>query len=215
MSPEPERRRLGRPPSADSTETREQILVAARLAFAQKGFEATTNKEIAAAVGITTGAIYHYFVSKTELYTAVYAEVQDLVYTAFERAAADQRCFADQVGAVLDAAVAVNRQDPTIAGFVVGVAGEVQRHPELGPLVAPYRRRGRDFVTDLARAAGERGEFMPGLDPAAVADMAQAVLGGLATFSSTTGDIERHRAASQMVRRMLTGTLLVGVPAPS
>ena len=201
--------RLGRPPSVDSAATREQLLAAARAAVAQKGFEATTNKEIAAAVGITTGAIYHYFSSKTDLYTAVYAEVQELVYSAFEQAAAGQRSFVEQVGAVLEAAVAVNRQDPTIAGFVVGVAGEVQRHPGLGPVVAPYRRRGRDFVARLAQEAAARGEFAPGLDPAAVADMAQAVLGGLATFSSTAGDVERHRAASQMVRRMLSGTLLV------
>jgi len=201
-------RRLGRPPAVDSAETRAQILAAARSAFAQRGYDATTNKEIARAVGITTGAIYHYFTSKTELYAAVYGEVQEFVYTAFESAVVDHRSFADRVSAVLDAAVAVNRQDPSISAFVVGVAGEVQRHPELGPHVEPYRHRARVFLGRLVSEAAANGEFAPDVDPAAVADMAQAVLGGLATFSSTTGDTDRHRAASTMVQRLLAGTLL-------
>jgi len=201
-------RRLGRPPSADSADTRQQILGAARRAFALRGFDATTNKEIAQAVGISTGAIYHYFASKVDLYVAVYAEVQNLVYTGFETAASAHTSFIDRVSAVLDSAVAVNRVDPSIAGFVVGVAGEVQRHPELGPVVAPYRRRGRDFVTLLVEDAATAGEFRPGIDPRAVADMAFAVLGGLASFSSTSGDLERHRAATTMVQRLLANTLL-------
>lgn len=201
-------RRLGRPPSADSGDTRQAILGAARRAFALRGFDATTNKEIALAVGISTGAIYHYFASKVDLYVAVYAEVQNLVYTDFENAAAPHSTFIDRVSAVLDAAVAVNRSDPSIAGFVVGVAGEVQRHPELGPVVAPYRRRGRDFLTQLVEDAAAAGEFRQGIDPQAVADMAFAVLGGLASFSSTSGDLERHRAATTMVQRLLSDTLL-------
>lgn len=201
-------RRLGRPPSVDSSETRAQIIAAALAAFAHKGYDATTNKEIAQAVGITTGAIYHYFDSKTELYAAVYSEVQDLVYSAFEAVVVDHHTFVDRVSAVLEVAVAVNRQDPSISAFVVGVAGEVQRHPELGPLVEPYRHRARTFLGRLVSEAAANGEFAPDVDPAAVADMAQAVLGGLATFSSTTGDTDRHRSASRMVQRLLAGTLL-------
>ena len=201
-------RRLGRPPLIDSSETRGQIIVAARAAFARRGFDATTNREIAAAVGITTGAIYHYFTSKAELYVAVYAEVQDLVYTAFEKAAAAHGSFVERLSGILDAAVAVNRRDPSIAGFVVGVAGEVQRHPGLGPAVADYRRRGRDFLAGLVDEAAVAGEFAPGVEPEAVADMAYAVMNGLAAFSSTTGDLERHRVATGMVQRLLSGRLL-------
>ena len=193
----------------DSAATRAQILAAARSAFAQRGYDATTNKDIAQAVGITTGAIYHYFASKTDLYAAVFAEVQDLVYGNFEAAAGSHQGFAERLCAVLDAAVAVNAHDPSIAAFVVGVAGEVQRHPELAPVVAPYRRRARDFVARLVADAAASGELAPGTDPDAVADMASAVLGGLANFSSTSGDVARHRAASAMVQRLIVGTLLV------
>jgi len=191
----------------DSAETRELILAAARRAFALRGFDATTNKDIAQAVGITTGAIYHYFDSKVDLYAAVYAEVQETVYSAFEKAAAEHEGFIDRLSAVLDAAVAVNRQDPSIAGFVVGVAGEAQRHPELAPVVAPYRRRGRHFLARLVDEADQAGEFAPGVDPRQVADMTFAMLGGLASFSTTSGDVERHRGATEMVKRLFTKSL--------
>jgi AcrR family transcriptional regulator len=201
-------RRLGRPPAVDSSETREQILVAARTAFARRGFDATTNKDIAHGVGLTSGAIYHYFASKVDLYVAVYAEVQDLVYTEFEKAAAQHSTFVDRLAAVLDAAVAVNEQDPAIASFVVGVAGEAQRHPELAPLVRPYRARGLEFVKHLVDDAFDAGEFAPGLTRDAVVDMAFAMLGGLASFSSSTNDVERHRHATAAVQLLLRNQLL-------
>lgn len=50
---------------------REQIIDAAMRVFAQKGFARATNKDIAREAGITAGLIYHYFVSKEDLLTAV------------------------------------------------------------------------------------------------------------------------------------------------
>jgi len=46
---------------------RAQILRAALEVFAQKGFDAATNKDIARAAGITPGLIYHYFKNKRDL----------------------------------------------------------------------------------------------------------------------------------------------------
>ena len=130
-------RRLGRPPAVDSTVTRERILTAARRSFATRGYDATTNRDIAAEAGVTTGALYHYTRSKADLYGEVYAEVQDLVYGEFEKAFAHDS-FRARFGAVLDAAVALNERDPSLAGFVIGVSPEVQRHPELRDKLRPW-----------------------------------------------------------------------------
>jgi AcrR family transcriptional regulator len=48
---------------------REQILEAALVVFAEKGFERATNKDIAREAGITPGLIYHYFKSKQDVLT--------------------------------------------------------------------------------------------------------------------------------------------------
>ena len=61
-------RRLGRPPDTSSEETRRRILESARLCFAANGYEATSNRQLADSAGLTTGAIYHYFGSKRDLF---------------------------------------------------------------------------------------------------------------------------------------------------
>ena len=203
----PTARRLGRPKDVASADTRERLLEVARGAFARNGFDATTNKQIADAVGITTGAIYHYYPSKLDLYSAVYEQVQEIVYSAFEKAVAGHDTLFDKFGATLDAAVELNREDPSIAGFVVGVAGEAQRHPELMPLLAPVRvERGR-FLHQMVLEAEARGELARDVSPDALADLLNAVLSGLARFSNQTGDSARHEQAVSVLKRFLNGTL--------
>jgi len=53
---------------------RRQVLIseAARL-FGNKGYENTSMRDIAAAVGILPGSLYHHFSSKEELFVAVYS----------------------------------------------------------------------------------------------------------------------------------------------
>ena len=53
---------------------REQIIEAALRVFARKGFNGSTNKDIAKEAGITPGLIYHYFESKEELLKAAIEE---------------------------------------------------------------------------------------------------------------------------------------------
>jgi AcrR family transcriptional regulator len=201
-------RPLGRPKDGVSAETRSRLLSVSRRAFAHDGFDATTNRSIADRTGITTGAIYHYYASKAELYVAVYDEVQRVVFSAFEEAIAPHSSLLDRFGAVLDTSVALNREDPSLAGFVVGVAGEAQRHPELGELLAPLRSVNADFLHRLVRDAVESGELADGVDPQAVEDLLNAVLSGLARFSNQTADAERHARAVAALKRFLAGDLM-------
>ena len=200
-------RRLGRPPAVDSTVTRGRILTAARRSFASRGYDATTNRDIATDAGVTTGALYHYTASKADLYGQVYGQVQDLVYEEFEQAFAHDH-FIDRFRAVLESAVELNRRDPSLAGFVIGVSPEIQRHPELREMLRPMVARTNSFMHRLVGDAVERGELAPDVDPAAVEDLLSAVLGGLARFS-TLSDPDRHAAAVSVLERLISGTLLV------
>ena len=51
-------------------ETREAILVAAREAFADKGFRGTTIRGVAAAAGVDPALVHHYFGTKDDLFLA-------------------------------------------------------------------------------------------------------------------------------------------------
>src|SRR5580658_3300712 len=69
-----------------SNRTRAALLRAARQLLAEQGFAQTGREEIAQRAGVTRGALYHHFASKTEVAAAVVdeleAELVDLVVAA-------------------------------------------------------------------------------------------------------------------------------------
>ena len=132
-----------------------RLLRVAQELFARHGYEGTSNRTIAKASGITSGAIYHYFPSKAELYAAVYEVVFDKVFSEFEQAVAGQHTLVAQYAAVLDAAAMLNREDPLLPAFVIGVASDSERNPELKQLLRPLRRRNNEFFRRLV-APGRR-----------------------------------------------------------
>ncbi len=70
---------------------RRQILDAAKRIFAEHGLEAATMREIAAAAGCTTGAIYPLFPAKEEIYAALLRESLENVEGAVLAALAQAR----------------------------------------------------------------------------------------------------------------------------
>ncbi|MEV6400768.1 TetR/AcrR family transcriptional regulator [Streptomyces sp. NPDC051907] len=60
-------------------QTRRTLLRESRRLFASKGYGAVGLSEIVAAAGVTKGALYHHFGSKTDLFRAVLEEVQQEV----------------------------------------------------------------------------------------------------------------------------------------
>ncbi|MPS30176.1 TetR/AcrR family transcriptional regulator [Pigmentiphaga sp.] len=63
------RRRQGRPPVV--ADARERILLEASKLFAQSGYESSSIGELAAAIGVSKPAIYHYFATKQDIYDAI------------------------------------------------------------------------------------------------------------------------------------------------
>jgi AcrR family transcriptional regulator len=64
------------PQRGGSEATRQQILETALTLFREKGFDATTIRDIASAAGISLGAAYYYFKSKEAIVGAYYDYVQ-------------------------------------------------------------------------------------------------------------------------------------------
>jgi AcrR family transcriptional regulator len=59
-----------------SEATRAALVTAARNLFSQKGFGDTATEDIVAAAGVTRGALYHHFRDKTDLFRAVYEDIE-------------------------------------------------------------------------------------------------------------------------------------------
>lgn len=63
----------------DTPRTRERILDAALTLFAEKGYDATSMREIAEQLGITKAALYYHFDSKADIVRSMLADTQVLV----------------------------------------------------------------------------------------------------------------------------------------
>ncbi|MET0701325.1 MAG: TetR/AcrR family transcriptional regulator [Mycobacterium sp.] len=71
--------------------TRAVLTSAARKLFATNGFSDVSTQAIGAAAGVTRGALYHQFADKTELFAAVYEEVEaEIVTEVMTRIGAEQ-----------------------------------------------------------------------------------------------------------------------------
>jgi AcrR family transcriptional regulator len=68
-------------------ETRQRLIKVARKQFADHGFTGTRFDEIALSEGLTTGALYHHFKNKVDLFKSVFIDCSEDIATAVGQAA--------------------------------------------------------------------------------------------------------------------------------
>lgn len=105
---------IGGPPR----ERAEEVYTAALRLFMEKGYHATSMQDIAAAVGLYKGSLYHYIGSKEDLLVEVFERAMGSLLIEVEAIVADTSiCASDQLRKVLRAhvsAVATNREALTV-----------------------------------------------------------------------------------------------------
>lgn len=200
-------KKLGRPCATDALETRNRLVREARSSFATLGYDATTNRTVAAAAGITTGAIYHYFPSKLDMYVAAFEEVQVMVTEAVVKAAAPCETLVDKFAAIIDALSDVSKNDPSLVGFVVGVAAEARRHPELSDAIRPLRKDWTVFMQQLCEEAVARGEVGSQMSARTLQDLFDVMISGLARFSYVINDHERDENVIEGLKRFVAAAV--------
>lgn len=67
-----------------SEDKREKILIAAKNAFAEKGFAAVGIREIAKAAGLNSATLYHYFKNKDEIYSEILEQTYNMIVDILE-----------------------------------------------------------------------------------------------------------------------------------
>src|SRR5215470_2839337 len=72
-----------------SPDREEQVRAAALRLFKEKGYHATSMRDIAAAVGINKGSLYSYIKSKEDLLVPVFEQAQGVLLTEIEQINAD------------------------------------------------------------------------------------------------------------------------------
>ena len=188
---------------------RRQILAAALRCFAREGFHRTTMQDIFRDAELSPGAVYSYFKSKDELILAIVLEMMSFVGGAaalFSEPLPEGRL--RRPGEAL--AEIIERYQDFELGTVVERArifpylvGEQQRNPQLNAAVRAGIEGLRAGFETLARAAQERGELDPALDPAEFSRLPISLMQGLLVQLGVYGDeldIDAYaRAAAALV----------------
>jgi len=198
-------KRLGRPRATDSGDTKRRILDIAREMFSVHGYEVATNRDIASAAGITSGALYHYFGSKLDLYLAVHEDVQAGVYESFSNATMNLETFTEMFLAVLEVAHDMNENDPSVARFVGAVRVDAQRHPEMAAALLPRSEQREVFLTRLIDIGVKTGEIDEQQRSFALAFLLTVLVG---LTDAVSGDNAQHKQAIEAIKMVMTGDLL-------
>jgi AcrR family transcriptional regulator len=137
-----------------------ELLEAALTIFAERGYASTRLEDIAAAVGVTKGTIYHYFATKEDLLLRAIEHYHDRAFLPLEQVLDDRggpcsatiRLFLRRAFGQLDPA-----RLSVLTLLVQGVARDVpqayHRWLETGPV------RGWKILAELIERGKARGEF--------------------------------------------------------
>jgi AcrR family transcriptional regulator len=181
-------------------------LTVARRLFAARGYEATSNRLIADEAGLTTGAIYHYFDRKLDIFAAVYADTQEMVYERFERAIDGHHTFVGRLEAVLETAHALNNDDPSLAKFLGASRVDAARNATIAEALALGQRSRRStFFVDLIDFGIATGEI-----DGDAREIMHAVMLTITTglVDEVSNDRVRHRRAIDGIIGLVSGKLL-------
>ncbi|WFU41667.1 TetR/AcrR family transcriptional regulator [Bradyrhizobium sp. CB82] len=138
----------GRPPLRDDGETRQIIFDAARHAFAENGYAATSTEELARRAGISTKTLYRLFPAKAALFEAMVADRLDRQLSDVQLKGIDHADIAEALSTAL-LACADLALDPEVVALQRIVLQESAAFPDLA--VAFYRNGIARTAAALAR----------------------------------------------------------------
>jgi AcrR family transcriptional regulator len=180
---------------------RQQILDAARRCFVTDGFHATSMQQVIAEAGLSVGAVYRYFPSKSDLIVGIVEQMAAGIATQLQSVAdAPDRSLVD----VMESAIGVvdaNTGPDGVLPLAVQVWSEAQRDPSLAVLPRTIYNRIVEVYIRVAERAIKRGELPAGSDPAEVGPALYALVGGYGLLKIITGnvDLDRYRAGVRAI----------------
>jgi AcrR family transcriptional regulator len=156
---------MGRIAGVTATETRERLLRAAAEVFAERGYDGTRVADIAAAAGVSNGAMYAHFASKADL-------LVDALRTHGRRMLAD--LFAsDPDRSITDMLLVIGRWLPRrrepCGYLIVEALVAARRDEDVAMPMRDYIGERGDWLAGLMRVAQNDGEIDAGLSPNALA----------------------------------------------
>lgn len=157
-----------------------QILEAAMVCFAKRGFHQTSMHDISAEAGISVGLIYRYFQNKEAVISAMADRHKKEIHEVLERARQAPTLLESLE--ILFTAHCCENSPNVLSAFVVDLYAEASRNPPVADLVRDILETSMAGVTDLIARAPEAKEAAHGLTPAELSELIFAVARGMLMF---------------------------------
>jgi AcrR family transcriptional regulator len=168
-------------PAESSLDRRSQILEAAIVCFARRGFHQTSMHDISAEAGISVGLIYRYFANKEAVIAAMAERHKSEIQELLERAKQAPTLFESLE--ILFTAHCCENSPKVLSAFVVDLYAEASRSPSIADLVRDVLDTAMEGVTDLiARSPESKAGEAHGLKPHELAELIFAVARGMLMF---------------------------------
>jgi AcrR family transcriptional regulator len=195
---------MGRIAGVTAAETRERLLRAAADVFAERGYDGARVSDIAAAAGVSKGALYAHFDSKADLLVgALRAHGRRLLAKAFA---------AGPDLSITDLLLVIGRwlsNPPDARGYlIVEALVAARRDEDVAQPMRGYIGERAEWISDLVRAAQAGGELDPVLSPNALAHFCLLLSMGSALITP-----DQHAVGGEEWSALLTR--LVGAFAPA
>jgi TetR/AcrR family transcriptional regulator, repressor for uid operon len=181
-----------------------QILDAALVCFAKRGFHQASMHDISAEAGISVGLIYRYFENKEAVIAAMADRHKKEIQEVLERAREAPTLLESLE--ILFTAHCCENSPKVLSAFVVDLYAEASRNPQMANLVRDVLQTSMDGVTDLIARSPEGKNAAGGLTPNELSELIFAVARGmlmrdvLQPQEMTEG--ERRTAQLEVVRRL-------------
>ncbi len=170
---------------------RSQVLAAAYACFAEKGFHATTQQDIAREAGVSYGVVYHYFESKNDLIEATWRPWREAREARF-RKALERPTIPEALAEYLDLSVS-RMEDPEWIPEMrlrIQLWGEALLNRRIGDDLRSVWREVEEVLEEVIRRGQKNGEVSADIDARALAQIYLAVHDGLLLRKTIDPDMD-------------------------
>jgi AcrR family transcriptional regulator len=183
---------------------RDELLDLAARMFAERGFRATTVRDIADAAGILSGSLYHHFDSKESMVDEILTRFQEELFGRYEEIVAQGRGPRETLEAVVVASFeSIDRHHAEVAIYQNEAKYLVQfeRFGYLRDRNTQFRKLWAGILEDGVRA----GVFRPDLDVELVYRFIRDTVWVAVHWYRPGGDLPAGEIAKQYLRILLDG----------
>lgn len=185
---------------------RAQVLQAARACIVALGYERVTVRDVAAAAGVSTGTVVHYFGDKESVLEAALLDEVQSTGLALRAALAGARSAWERLERLVEASLPASDEVRDEWRLWLTFWGEATRNDRFRAVGERQHRRWTRFLARIIAAGIAAGEFAP-VDPAATATQIAALIDGLAVQTTLGNPVltvaQMRRFCLDALRRLL------------